>query len=137
MGFSPTILGMSMESVARSCTGDLESDKEDAIACAKSATTKFKTQLVEEPDRSDYYARKGCNYVTTLADECHACLPNTVYNLEKMRDDAIERFLETALELPEFNAKKCPVTREYFARKDRETEGQGKEKPVLDYEKKG
>merc|ERR1711915_312487 len=81
-------------------------DKEDAKACAESATTKFKTQLAEEPDRSDYYARKGCNYVTTLADECHACLPNTMYNLEKMRDDAIERFLETALELPEFNARK-------------------------------
>ena len=33
-----------------------------------SATTKFKKQLDEEPDRSDFYARKICNLITTLAD---------------------------------------------------------------------
>ena len=36
--FTPTILGRNMESAVRACTGDLESDKADAIECGRRLT---------------------------------------------------------------------------------------------------
>ena len=42
MLFIPTTLGRNMESVVRSCTGDLESDKADAIECVTRFTHCFK-----------------------------------------------------------------------------------------------
>jgi len=111
------------------CSGDPETDNADALDCVTKALKVLKKQMFTNPDdphelamipknekKPDYYARKTCNLLNTISEECYTCLAGQAENLQEIKDKAIENFLEEAKRIPDFDAKKCPVVKDYYER---------------------
>ena len=76
-------------------------------------------------NKSDYYARKTCNYLTMAMQvypshpplpnphlylqDCLSCLPSHI--VAQQKDQLVKKILVTTKDIPDFDGQKCPVTK--------------------------
>merc|ERR1711915_772978 len=131
MGFLTVFLSISLgmkikESKKTECTGNIDADVKNAEECTKNAAQQYMEEMFEDVpkgiareipkdyNKPDYYARKTCNYLTSVGELCYSCLPQHVIRGEK--DKLIKQVLHTTKDIPNFDAKKCPISKDYLKR---------------------
>jgi len=72
-------------------------------------------EVPEEYGKPDYHARKTCNYITVVLEDCFSCLPKQKIAIQ--REILVNQLLDMTLTIPKFHINKCPVTREYVEEK--------------------
>jgi len=99
----------------------------ESIQCSKEAKQTFMRDIFEdgedkklrevpkEYNKSDYHARKTCNYITAVLEDCFSCLPQHKIAIQK--DILVRQLLNMTLTIPRFHINKCPVTRDYVEQK--------------------
>jgi len=72
-------------------------------------------EVPKEYSKPDYHARKTCNYITVVLEECFSCLPQHKIAIQK--EILVNQLLDMTLTIPKFHINKCPVTRDYVEQK--------------------
>eukprot|EP00091_Calanus_sinicus_P001667 TRINITY_DN11694_c0_g1_i1.p1 TRINITY_DN11694_c0_g1~~TRINITY_DN11694_c0_g1_i1.p1 ORF type:complete len:106 (-),score=23.12 TRINITY_DN11694_c0_g1_i1:142-459(-) len=68
----------------------------------------------EEYTKPDYYARKTCNYLTSVLQDCFSCLSPAKIAIQ--RDILVKQLLAKTEDIPAFDNDKCPIIKEYLVR---------------------
>merc|ERR1719452_169968 len=73
--------------------------------------------IPEEENKPHYYARKTCNHLTA-SFECINLLEPCYWQRDvlKLQDIRTKAMLEITERIPDFNADKCPITKDYNER---------------------
>lgn len=108
------------------CSGSLQTLAEESVECTKNAALQYLNDMYEDKawkkirevpadyNKSDYYARKTCNYLTTVMQDCFSCLPGHI--IAQQKDHLVMKILHSTENIPDFDGQKCPVTKEFLDR---------------------